>query len=241
MIPLPATRAVLSGRQTYAQKVLTIAPANLLAYWQLKETSGTAIVDSSPNARHGVYTGVDLAQNQPPFVCPLWDGVNDYGNVYSVSLRDAFNGQEGTFACWFKVASAGVWTDATERRIVHLQADGSNLLYIRRTTTNNVLQCTYLVGGVSDLVALTLSPTTWQHIAMTWSKAADQLIGYLNGVQQGAIQTGVGTWAGPLTTTTANLGARNTTPLNSWHGYLAHPAIWNTPLSAAQVLALATP
>lgn len=241
MIPLPATRAVLSGRQTYAQKVLTIAPANLLAYWPLNEASGTQITDLSGSSRHGVYTGVDLAQSQPPFICPLWDGVNDVGNVYSAGLAGAFNKDEGSAVLWYKVNSSGVLSDATARRLLSLRADASNVVALHRTTTNNQFTCTYSAGGTAKSVNITNTSVAWQHVAITWSKAADQMIVYLNGTQTGATQTGLGVWAGALASTGCNIGALLSTPTQPWHGYLAHAALWSTPLSAPQILALATP
>lgn len=138
------------------------------------------------------------------------------------------------------MSAAGVWTDATERRLVTLFADSSNLSYLRRTTTNNQLSWQYTAGGTSKTVTLTTAgPVGWQHIALTISKTADQMIAYINGAQTGATQTGLGTWVGALSNTRTVLGASITTPLTVWSGYLAHAALWSTPLSAAQVAALA--
>ena len=109
--PLFANKA---AEEAYYEKVLGIQSANMLAYWPVWEASG-AVADNIEGtaARDGAYTGVDLGQ---PGIgdgntCPWWDGANDYCNIYSTSLRDAFNGAEGTIACWAKVNSAAVWTD----------------------------------------------------------------------------------------------------------------------------------
>jgi hypothetical protein len=40
---------------------------------------------------------------------------------------------------------------------------------------------------------------TWTHAAMTWDTAADEFKAYINGSQVGTTQTGLGTWAGTVT------------------------------------------
>jgi hypothetical protein len=201
------------------------------------------ITDLSGNGRHGVYTGVDLGQ---PGIgdgrtCPLWDGVNDYGNVYSAGLAGAFNTSEGTLALWLRAASAGVWTDATTRNIARFAVSVSNEVRIQREATNGVVSVRYTGGGTNKQVNISsLSGTGWYHVALSWSIAANELRGYLGGVQQGATQTGLGAWVGALTSTTTILGAFSTLPQFVWSGSIAHAALWSTPLSAADVARLAT-
>ena len=78
---------------TYIQKVLGIEPGNLIAYWPMSEPSGGIAINAEGTAaRNGAYTGVTLAQ---PGIgdgntCPLFDGANDFNNVYSASLDAAF-------------------------------------------------------------------------------------------------------------------------------------------------------
>jgi hypothetical protein len=80
----------------------------------------------------------------------------------------------------------------------------------------------------------------WLAVGITWSKAADQVIAYLGGAQTGTTQTGLGTFVGPLTNTVVVLGATSVTPTLVWSGFLAHAAVWATPLSAGQMATLAT-
>src|SRR5690606_8143655 len=137
---------------TYADKVLSIEPDNLVAYWQLNELEGSVALDSSENERHGVYTGVALDSADGAGVtmgrAGLWD-TTDFCNIYSASLASAFNPSEGTAAIWFKVSAAGVWTDATFRRLFHLRVDVGNVVRIERATTNNRLTVAYVAGGTS--------------------------------------------------------------------------------------------
>jgi hypothetical protein len=160
--------------------------------------------------------------------------------VFGSSLAAAFNGQEGTFALWLRVSGAGVWTDGVARRVVTLSS-ATEVVYIRRETVNNRIGFTYLAGGVTKTVPVdTLGGSLlWNHVAVTWSKAADQMKVYINGVQSGATQTGLGTWITTLAATTTVIGAGNTTPSSVWSGNLAHAAVWSTPLSAGQIATLA--
>lgn len=230
-----------SSKRTYAQKVLSVAPANLLTYWPLWEPSGTVITDISPNARNGVYTGVDLGQ---PGIgdgrtSPLFDGTNDYGNLYTASFRDAFNGLEGSCSIWIKMLDATSWSDTLTHNIFRFAPDANNQFYFRKQGTNTVALI-YHAGAVTKVLTATTTSVAWLHLAATWSKAADQAKLYLNGVQQGATMTGLGTWAGTLGATTTALGAADLVPTLPWRGYLAHLAFWNTPLSATQIASMAT-
>lgn len=226
----------------YTNKVIALNP---IAYWPLAEASGTVMTDESGNGRNGAYrasgepllgqTGIGDGRT-----AALFDGTNDYANAFSASTQAAFNGPEGTIALWFKAGGAGVWTDATDRRLAQFRVDANNRAYLQRSTTNNVITANYIAGGTAKAVNFTTAaPTTWQHFAMTWSKTADQMIAYVNGVQVGAIQTGLGTWAGSLATTLTVLGASDTSGSNPWSGSEAHTAVWALALSAAQVAILA--
>jgi hypothetical protein len=232
----------LLGSPEYYSRVLSIGRANLLAYWPLWEPAGTVATDVSGAGRHGAYTAVALGQ---PGIgdgrtAGQFDGVASYANVYSASLAGAFNGAEGTLSGWVKVASVGVWTDGLFRRIVDLDADGNNYLRLMRSSTNNALAINYRAGGISIAPGVNgLSGLGWLHLAVTWSKSGDALKTHLNGVQQGATATGLGTWAGSLAATTTNIGAYQTTPTNVWSGGLAHVALWNAALAAADVAQLA--
>lgn len=228
------------SRRVYYRRVLSVRPANLIGYWPLWETSGTTIGDYSGNGRNGTYTGVDLGQpGISRYTAPLWDGTNDYGNIYSAGFAAAVGTAEGTMALWIKVSAVGVWSDAAQRRLFHMQADGSNRITIVRSTTNNRIDCSYIAGGTTKTIALTsLTSTDWIHIAMTWSVAGNAQTAYANGVSPGT-NTGLGTWAGALSSTGCVLGSLNTTPAGVWSGSLAHAAVWNVALSAGEIAKLA--
>jgi hypothetical protein len=216
---------------TYSDRILSLSP---LAYWPLNETSGTKAIDLV-GAHNGAYTGVDLAQSQPPFIAPYFDGANDFCNVYSAWLNTNFNGSEGSFSLWAKISSAGIWTDGANRTLVKFSA-GANELYLRRTTTNNQLQWVYVAGGVTDAItSIALGGNIgWMHLAFTWSKSGEIVTAYGNGAVINTSTT-LGAWAGALTNTGCVIGAGNITPTVVWSGWIAQPALWNRALSAAEV------
>ena len=223
----------------YTNKVLALSP---IGYWPFAEPSGTTALDASGNGRDGVYTNVTLG------AAGIGDGrtaasftTGSVCNVFSASLQGAFNGAEGTIAQWVQVSDAGVWSDATIRGTLEFFVNGSNVVRLRRTTTNNQIAATYVAGGTSKSVTQSaFSPTAWFHIALTWSLSGDAFKFFLNGAQVGATQTGLGTFVGSLSATNTVLGAVNSAAANPWSGNLAHSALWARPLTAAEITSIAT-
>jgi hypothetical protein len=223
----------------YTAKVLALSP---IAYWVMGESSGSVAQDSSGNGRVGAYTAVTLgaAGIGDGRTSASYDGSTSFCNVHSAGLAAAFNGAEGTAAAWCRVSAAGVWTDATARRVFRLaSATVGNRLEVYRTATNNQIEMDYVAGGTAKGATMTLSPTTFFHVAITWSASGDAVKLYLNGVQQGATLTGLGIWAGTFSTTGNVIGANITTPLSVWSGTIAHVAVWASVLTGAQVASLA--
>jgi len=226
----------------YYQKVLRTQRAYLQTYWPLWEASGSVSNDISGNARHAAYTGVDLGQPGigDGHTCPYFDGANDYVNVYSTSLRDAYNGAEVTRMAWFKVYPTA-WTDGQERIIFRLYADGDNLSSFYKGVTNSHMGFLHKAGGVAESWwNLGYDSTAWMHIAITVSESADVARGYINGVQVGADQTGLGVWAGQISSFLSTIGAGIINfPDYCWHGWLAHVPVWSIALTGAEVANLA--
>ena len=230
---------------TYQAKIAAIESADLIGYWMLRETTGaTADNYEGTAARDGTYEAVTLDSADGPLPgngTPLFDGSTSYCDVYSTSLNTAFDGAEGTLAVWAKVSAVGVWTDSTRRYVGYFGADANNRVYLERFTTNGIFQVRYTANGTVNAINISgLSTTAWFHVAATWSKSGDAVIAYYNGVKSGSTSTGLGVWAGDLAETAVNIGALSTVPASVWDGYLAHAAVWSTPLSAAQILTIAT-
>lgn len=227
-----ATLGIGAGVYAYTRKVQALSP---IAYWPMAELSGTVAQDASGNGRNGAYTAVTLGQSGigDGRTAPSLDGTTSYNNVFGASLAAAINTAVGTVQVWFRMTEN---VDGTNRFLINLFTDVNNRLVLDRTAATT-MRWRYVAGGTTKTLNITVANTLWHQFVVTWSKAADQAIGYLDGVQQGATQTGLGTWVGAVGT--ALIGASTAAPTFAWSGLEAHAAIWTTVLSGTQVAALA--
>jgi hypothetical protein len=125
--------------------------------------------------------------------------------------------------------------------MIYLAVDANNRVSLVKSNSNNEVDYLYVAGGTSKTGGVTsFSPTTYFHVAMTWSKSADAVKFYVGGVQSGATATGLGVFAGSLATTTTLIGAISQAPANVWNGLMADGAVFNRALSASEVLSAAT-
>jgi len=217
-------------------------PAQLIGLWPLDSKVGATVAkDYSTRGNDGAYTAVTL--EQPGFgdgkTCALFDGAASFMQP-PAAFRTAFNGQELSIAVWCRVLNAAVWADGGARRWLHFQVDANNSIHLTKQATANRLEWTYVAGATaSQIIKTGFSSTDWFHMGLTASKSADQMIAYLNGVQEGAIQTGLGTFAGTLAAANTVIGADNATPTLITSGYEALVAVWTTPLSRWEIADLA--
>ena len=231
------SRALILGH--YHEKVLAMQP---IAFWPQWEVTGSTIHCLTNPAMNGTYTGVSLADDLGPFgwKAPFYDGANDYGNIYSLALSAAFNGNEGSLATWCKVANVGVWTDGLWTNRVRLETNANNKIEFGKSGAANTLYNTYLAAAGGSINSYVVpAPTVWFHTVITWSKAANEVIEYYNGVNVASgIQAG-NNWAGALGATTTVIGASTTVPNGVWHGWLSAVALWDWALPPGAVEALA--
>lgn len=230
----------------YIDKVLAIQPASLIAYWPLREASGTNAENVEGTvARDGTYNSAVEGWPVAPGIgdentAPDFDGSNDTINIGTASFRAAFDGDEGTVAAWGQF-DAGTWTDGNTRHIWRVlnEVTFADFLWIRRTGVNNQIE--FLRGDGLNKVVLhvTSGPTDYFHVAMTWSLANDELIGYFNGVPVGTAN-GLAAFTGPVSANRCFIGSENPAPVAVWLGRGAHVPVWTAPLPAAEILDLAT-
>jgi hypothetical protein len=233
------------GAATYIDQVRATAP---VAYWPLNEAAASAAVNYGTlgAAANGTYTGVTLANTPGPdgvTMAPLFDGTNDYVDVQTGALETAWTmgGAEWSVMAWFKVYNAGVWTDGTDRRLLSTLYDSNNYLSIYKQALNNTWTTLMKAGGTSKLRSDSgFSSTTWQHYTLTRSETADELIPYINASPLVTL-TSIGTWAAATPWSKMLIGAATATPTLVWHGWLGHIAMWNRPLTQAEITALYAP
>lgn len=224
----------------YRAKILSYSP---IAYWPLNETSGVVVVNLVNAAMNGTYSGPTLANAAGPGgldVCPLFDGNNDFANVYSAALNAAFNGAECTIMAWLKVSAAGVWADGIQRFPWRFLNASNHRYDFSKLTNVNLMQAQYRVGAASKDINLATSNAAWFHATLTVSQAADQFKLFINGAQSGLTQTGLGTWSGALSATGCCIGAFSSAAAFPWSGWLAHQAIFASALAPTAILDIAT-
>jgi len=227
----------VAGGDEYIEKVLGYGP---IAYWPLNEVSGTTARCWVNPAQNGTYSsdvstwpvGAGIGDGN---TAPFFDGANDSVGVLTAALIAAFNGTTGTVAIWVKVPAAA-WVDGISRRSINFEPDVNNYAYSRKNFNANQLRHVYAGNAVGGGVNTAHAEIVWMPLAMTWNGAAMQA--YANGVADGA-PVAINAWAVPLAVN-AVIGARTTVPVEPWHGYLAHCALWNRVLSLPEIQALAT-
>ena len=228
--------------ETYRGKVLDTGP---IAYWPLNELTGATAQCLVNPLQNGTYTGVTLANEVGPNgdLAPLFDGANDYVDIFSATFDAAFNGATGSMAIWCKVYDAATWTDGASRYNFVLAVDGNNNYSLRKDNANNTAQATGKAGGgVASPAHAPFSSTDWFHLALTWSDQAnaDELKFFVNGTQYGGTSAALGVWAGgALSAVNSAIGAASTVPALAWYGWLAHAVVWDSVLSPAKIAELA--
>ena len=222
----------------YFQHIKRLFGTALIGYWPLDEAAGASTVtDYSGQGNDGTPSNVTFGQ------AGIGDGrtgalftpaSNSYVDLFSAALAADVSVTELTLAIWAKVSAAGVWTDSTFRTMMIFRADSNNEVEIYKPSSANALGVEYIGGGTSDFSTTTsYANTYWQHIALTLSKSADELKGYVNGVQAMATQSTLDTWSGALTA--AILGAYTLVPASLWSGYLAHAILLNRAATAQEI------
>jgi hypothetical protein len=226
-------------KANYNSRIIASKP---LVYFPLNEASGSVAKNWGTLASaDGSYTGVDLKNKAGPRggLFPYFDAANDYVDVHSVALAAAMDGDLGTLMLWFKAYAVDDWTDDTIRYCTYLLADSDNKWALYKSSTDNQFMIARKAAGTWETVAVSMTDPNclWYCPAITWDASAQETRAYMNGVQTGNTLTAKN-FVGSLTL--GLIGAASKVPVNVWHGYVAHLAIWDRVLSAIELLALAS-
>ena len=234
---------ILGSPANPAHMTLMDYKTNMIAWLRLNDKSGSAALNevgvSGVLGSAGAAPTMGSAGIGDGGTAFSFDG-GDYVDIFGAVPPAAFNGAKGSLLIWARITDAAVWADGTIRRIAFLSPDnGNNQINFRKTATANQIGMGRTGGGVVDQVLDTsLAATTdWFMLALTWDTTADELKAYINGVQIGSTQTGLGAFTGALNPTYCCLGANDTGAANPWKGLLAHGTVWaNRVLTAAEIL-----
>ena len=213
----------------YADKVLSYAP---IAYWKLDEASGSVAADSSGNGFDGTAYGVTWGESGigDGETAALFDGINDYVNVFSAGLAAVFSFSAGTWSLWVKKTS---W-DAAVRVFLAAAASTPNRVYMSSNIYDETVGA-YVGQGTAVSSKTSGGSTAWVHVALTWDASAGALVLFVDGEAQ---TPGSITVAAVGTLTAFSLGKNYDT-----HYYcacaLAHVAVFDSVLSDAVIVDLA--
>lgn len=207
---------------------------------QYAEWDDVSVVEVSPlvgRPTNGVTLGASSGTGGHLSNAYSFDGTNDNVNIYSSDVNSVFNPDEITVVAWAKVSGAGVWSDGTTKLIALLRADINNTYAIYKSGTNTV-NFQIISGGVNkDIAVGSISNTGWMQLILTVSKANNEAKAYINGVQVGSTQTGLGTWVGNLTSTTSLIGALSSAGSNPWSGLINDVRLYDRALTAEEIAA----
>lgn len=227
--------------KNYARKLINLfGQSSVLGLWPLDEASGSIAYDVSGNNRHASYSGPTLANAAGPRgkPAPLFDGVNDYVNLYSASLDAAFNKSACTMLIWSKVLNADVWSDASNDFAFSLYYNTTNYArLIKLNTTGNFQIFCYFDSVAKAFTVATGSPTTWFHAGLTWDNAADQVKGFFNGAQIGSTLTGMGVMAANPISTGYVIAGQVAGGGTTWNGWLAYALLLNRAATPTEIAA----
>lgn len=216
-------------------------------FWPLWEESGVVAYDQTGNEQNGALANVVVGE--PGLgdgrTSMLFDGVQSNIQLPAALLTTRFNGARGSIDGWIKVRDAGVLTDAQSRRAFQIRANSQNSVHIRKTSTANQFSFEYLAGNVQETITFLSTSTDWFHVCMTWDKAADLVIAYVNGVEVGR-SSSLGTWTTTTPLGSCFIGAQTggVAPTFVWSGWSERWRLWDvalTPAEAAQAAELPEP
>jgi hypothetical protein len=196
-------------------------------------------VDNPFSAWYGDGTNYLPALAQPGMgdgkSAPYFNG-SAFVDIYSPALAAAFDGNTLTISAW---AKAGFdWGDAAANDIHSLYVDGNNQVHMFKGGAN-AFYWRHIGSATTGLRGdLAASYSGWQHYAQVIE--AGVMKAYRNGALVGAEVGGLGVFSGSLAPSGVKIGnAAQSTPFHAWVGWIAHYAIFNQALSAAQIGALA--
>lgn len=227
-------------RYPYQEKILGIKPGNRIAYWPLFSSVGTTAYERTGVSGNGTHSSVTLGNAVAPGGgnAALYDGVNDYTDIYTANFESNFNGDKGTLFGWCKVSGVGVWTDGTARYVVRFFAGSTNNFEVVKSGGNNRIDVVRDAGGTSIPQPITsFSVTDWFSFMMTWDTGADEQKFYINGALD-ETDSGLGSFSGPFDTSRVLIGAGTKTGTGVWDGWISHVAVWDDVLSLTEYLEL---
>jgi len=219
----------------------------LIALFPQHQMSGNVSYDFGPNQGHGTLSNVasrydshSVSKGHYMNASKYDWKVSSYNDIYSVDLRDAFNGDAGAVFVFMKTDVA--WGFGGTNYAIKLGADDDNFIEILKHADAGRMSFVYESDGeTKNMNILGMATMGWFCGAIMWDRLVDDKVRvWLDGVDTtGAIT--LGTWAGDLAATLCVIGADENDGGNCWAGGLGITAIYNQVLSDEQMAWLSKP
>ncbi len=198
----------------------------LVGGWKFNENSGTTAADYSGNTNTA--TLVNQAQWSTGTV--LLDGADDHlncGNGTSLNLTGSL-----TLSAWILPESYG---QSGYGRIIDKGTSSNGFSFFVNQSNNNL---GYVIYGGSIVYSNTqvLQLNQWQHVAVTYDQAAQQIRFYVNGKPCG--QTAYSTSPADSSASPLVIGIRNYDKLRAFDGQIDFVRVYNRALSDTEVNSL---
>lgn len=225
----------------YYERVLATRTGNLLAYWPLWEMAGLVADNIQGIAARDAAIDATLILGEPGIGdgnTSIRDDLLGWVNFYTISLRAAFRGDEGTMMVWCRPNEA--WAAANSRFLMSIGCNDANRIYMRKSGANTVHLLGSFGGAVSQRSVGGMVTLDFFNLAVTWSAIAGQIIFYVAGVPA-APNANACNWNSvtcPLAANRCGIGGYINAN-NPWNGWMAHGAIWDAPLTPEEIAALA--
>lgn len=233
---------VMGGSSSYINTVLGTNP---IAYWPLNEASGTTAVCQVNSNQNGTYgRDVSTMGTEPgpvgDYTAPTFtDTASDYVDIDTATLVSNFDGDEGALSAWAKVSGAAEWTDGDKDIVLYLNKGTANIIECAEIADRKMHLFMRANNVSKSSVKQQFDSTDWFHMAIVWSRSGDYLRTYINGLLlYQNVFSSLGAWSG-ADFDNALIGAGNKTGGSVWSGAIAHVALWSSPITHAQVAALA--
>ncbi|MCX6924138.1 MAG: hypothetical protein NT154_13145, partial [Verrucomicrobia bacterium] len=234
----PAVVTVITPPATgYSATVVADVPEG---YWRMDD-SNTTLVDMM--GRHnGTYLGSTYVQGQPGGIfgdantCADFEAGTDYASVpYSPFINGLGNTDSFSLELWVTSHAPGSGGTCPIQIKGLNGVNGINIIAVEDSSA--YMQTAYANNGSWGSIPVTGGAVkndgvTWQHIAITFDRAASTMSIYVNGVLAGSATANYGPACSPGTD--LQIGAGGGTP---WMGQVDEVAWYNKALSADRILA----
>lgn len=227
----------LSGLQSsYYERILGMKPSNLKLFYPLWDASGHP-QDHSVTRAHvtaSVISGYDQPGIGDGHKGITLDGANDYITL-PAAAKSAWPRAEGTIILWHD-QHGDLHGDETLSRVLYLLLDANNYIIMQHETTASNVGLHFKRGGIahSELWSQASDPEAPICFGGTWSETEDEIRYFKSGTKT-ETDTTIGTWPSVGVASLLTLGAQNDTPTAPWKGELMYLAVWNTPLTDAEM------